>query len=263
MAPIEAASPLAHEVTGSGRRVVFIHGFTQSKGSWRSIAGRLAERAQVVVLDLPDHGGSSAVHARDLSEAARLVGATGGRATYVGYSLGGRVALTLGLEAPELVEALVLIGAHPGIADDAERARRREADDALARRLDPPGEAPGLELEAFLSEWLAGPLFAHLSAEQADLGSRLVNSAVGLAASLRSCGTGTQEPSGGRLGELAMPVLVLAGERDERFSALGQEMAAAIGPNASVASVPGAGHAAPFEQPEAFTEILRTFLDRT
>ncbi len=47
-----------------------------------------------------------------------------------------------------------------------------------------------------------------------------------------------------------MPVLVLAGEHDEQFAALGRRMADAIGRNATFARVPGAGHAAHLEQPD-------------
>ena len=57
-----------------------------------------------------------------------------------------------------------------------------------------------------------------------------------------------------------MPVLVLAGEHDERFAALGRRMAGAIGGNATFATVAGAGHAAHLEQPDAFLAVLRAFL---
>ena len=57
-----------------------------------------------------------------------------------------------------------------------------------------------------------------------------------------------------------MPALVLAGERDARFTALAQRLAAAIGPTATCASIPGAGHAAHLEQPAAFLAALRAWL---
>ena len=88
----------------------------------------------------------------------------------------------------------------------------------------------------FVESWLAGPLFAHLSEEQADRPSRLTNSAAGLAASLRTVGTGTQAPLWERLGELDMPVLVMAGALDAKFAALAERTAAAIGPDARLAA---------------------------
>lgn len=252
---------LAHVMSGAGPRVVLVHGFTQSKSSWVSIAHQLDRTYEVVAIDLPDHAGSSDVHAQSLEDAAALVAAIGGPATYIGYSLGGRVCLTLALQSPELVTNLVLVGATPGIADGNERATRRTADNALADRLDPSNSTEvGVPLEAFLSEWLAGPLFAHLSPEQANVQARLANTTAGLARSLRTTGTGTQTPSYDRLYELAMPVLLVAGGEDLRFSAIAEAMKSAIGTNAATALIPGAGHAAPFEEPDAFCAAVIAFL---
>ena len=256
-----ATRVLASVTTGVGPRVVLVHGFTQSKASWNSIAHQLDSSYEVVAIDLPDHSASSEVHAGSLEEAAELLGATCGRATYVGYSLGGRVCLTLALQSPALVGALALVGATPGIKDDDARSDRRRADGALADRLDPPETRhEGIGLEEFLDEWLSGPLFAHLSEAQADRDSRRSNSTAGLARSLRTAGTGTQIPSYERLCELSMPVLLIAGANDERFSLIAAEMAARIGANASTAFIQGAGHAAPFESPERFCAVLDDFL---
>jgi 2-succinyl-6-hydroxy-2,4-cyclohexadiene-1-carboxylate synthase len=252
---------LAATVRGAGKRVVLVHGFTQSKSSWNVIADQLDKLYEVVAIDLPDHGGSAGIHASSLEDAADLLGRTGGQASYVGYSLGGRVCLTLALRHPDLIESLVLVGATPGIAAEADRAARIAADNALADRLDPPSGA-GLGLDDFLTEWLAGPLFAHLTSDQANVASRLVNTPAGLARSLRTTGTGTQVPSYDRLHELSMPVLLVAGANDARFSAIAQEMAAAIGNGAGTSFIEDAGHAAPFEQPLAFAAAVTDFLGR-
>jgi pimeloyl-ACP methyl ester carboxylesterase len=84
-----------------------------------------------------------------------------------------------------------------------------------------------------------------------------------LASSLRLAGTGAQEPSWDRLRALAMPVLVVAGEHDEKFRALGERVAAAIGANARFETVPGAGHPAHLERPDAFAEQVERFLAST
>ena len=57
-----------------------------------------------------------------------------------------------------------------------------------------------------------------------------------------------------------MPVLVMAGEQDTKFRAIGERMAACIGANAAWYVVPGAGHAAHLERPTAFTQRLRAWL---
>src|SRR5690606_10540568 len=135
--------------------------------------------------DAPGHGASGAARLA-WPDAVDALAATGGRGTWIGYSMGGRLALGVALAHPQLVERLVLVGASPGIADPGERAARRAGDEALARHLLAVG------LDAFLDEWLAQPLFAGLTADEAQRSARRTNTADGLAAALRDLGTGTQ-----------------------------------------------------------------------
>jgi len=241
------------EQVGAGPRVVLVHGFTQTGRSWARVSADLARDHEVVTVDAPGHGGSTGV-AADLLSGAGLLGEAGGEAVYVGYSMGGRLALHLALARPDLVDGLVLLGATAGIEAEEERRTRRTADEALAADLERGG------LDVFLGRWLAQPLFASLPSDAADLDDRRRNTVAGLASSLRLTGTGTQEPLWDRLGMLTMPVLVLAGERDERFAGLGRRIAQTIGTNATFAVVPHAGHAAHLEEPEAFLRVLRDWL---
>ncbi len=64
-----------------------------------------------------------------------------------------------------------------------------------------------------------------------------------------------------RLGEIDVPVLLMAGEHDSKFSALAFRLAADIGPSAGLSFVPGAGHAAHLERPGSVATILTRFLD--
>jgi 2-succinyl-6-hydroxy-2,4-cyclohexadiene-1-carboxylate synthase len=233
--------------------VVLVHGFTQTQAAWEPVAAGLRARWRLVRVDLPGHGGSASVRA-GFAEAAGLLGACGGRAAYVGYSLGGRLCLRLALDRPELVRALVLLGASPGIADPAARAERLAADEALATGVEDDGVA------AFLDRWLAGPLFATLPPERAGLPERLANTAEGLASALRLLGAGAQAPLWDRLAGLRCPTLLVAGARDAKFAALAAEMAAAIGPTARLALVPGAGHAVHLERPAVVAKLLDGFL---
>ena len=248
--------PALHRVTSGGpgaARVMLVHGFTQTLAAWGALGERLAHRWEVVRVDLPGHGRSGGVRA-GFEEAAGLVGEAGGVGAYVGYSLGGRVCLRLALDRPDLVRALVLVGASPGIADAGERAARRAADERLAAEIERDGVA------AFLDRWLAGPLFATLPAEAAGRDERLANTAEGLASALRRLGTGVQEPLWDRLGGLRPPVLLVAGERDPKFSELAHRMAAAVGRTARVAVVAGAGHAVHLERPATTATLIEEFL---
>ena len=239
---------------GTGERVVMVHGFTQTLRSWDPVATALAARRQLVRVDLPGHGGSADLRL-GFAETAAALAEAGGPASYVGYSMGGRLALRVALDHPDLATALVLIGASPGLADPAERAARRRADHRLAATLEREGT------DAFLQRWLAQPLFATLRPAPADLAARRGNPPEGLAAALHALGTGAQDPLWDRLGGVRSPVLLVAGAEDAKFSALARAMARAIGPSAEVALVPGAGHAVHLERPAEVASLLEEFLD--
>jgi 2-succinyl-6-hydroxy-2,4-cyclohexadiene-1-carboxylate synthase len=148
----------------------------------------------------------------------------------------------------------VLIGGTAGIEDDGERAARHAQDQRTAQRIADEG------LGAFLEAWVAQPLFAGLPAERQFREERLTNTVDGLAGSITAAGTGAQAPSWDQLERLTMPVLVVAGALDTKFAALAERMVTTIGPNAQLALIAGAGHAAHLERPAAFLSALRPWL---
>lgn len=234
--------------------MVLAHGFTQTLRSWDRVACELAATGhQVVRVDLPGHGGSADLR-MGFDEAADAMGETGRRGVYVGYSLGGRLCLRLAIERPDLVTGLVLVGASPGLADPAERATRRSADEALALEI----EAAGTDL--FLHRWLSQPLFAGLRLPASDIAARQANRPEGLSAALRLLGTGSQAPLWDRLGSLHMPVLLVVGIDDPKFREVARCMARTI-PTAALAVVTGAGHAVHLEQPEEVAAQIIDFVE--
>jgi 2-succinyl-6-hydroxy-2,4-cyclohexadiene-1-carboxylate synthase len=244
--------------TGNGAPVVLVHGFTQSVGSWGGIATTLAERHTVVALDAPGHGGSSGVTA-DLETGADLMVEAAGRgagcpAAWIGYSMGGRYTLHVALDHPGAVDRLVLVSTTAGIDDPGERAARRRSDESLAVRVENEG------VEPFLRFWLEQPLFATLPAGAAGLESRLGSTATGLASSLRLAGTGNQQPLWDRLAELDVPVLVVTGELDPKYTALGERLVRSIGARARLEVIAGAGHACHLERPRTFLGVVNPFL---
>jgi 2-succinyl-6-hydroxy-2,4-cyclohexadiene-1-carboxylate synthase len=230
-----------------------VHGFTQTRRCWGPEADALAVDHELVLVDAPGHGRSAAVEADHRAGAGHIADA-GGEATYLGYSMGARFALHVALTRPEVVRGLVLLSGTAGIEDDDERAARRDQDRRTAARLRHDG------LEVFLDGWLQQPLFAGLPAERSFHAERLENTVAGLAVSLEQAGTGSQSPAWRELADLTMPVLVLAGADDEKFSALAERMAAAIGSNATLTVLDGAGHAAHLEQPERFLAAVQPWL---
>ena len=252
----------------SAPTLVLVHGFTQNGRCWGDLLAWVRRRFHVVAVDAPGHGATAPSHdTASFVEAASLIGEAGGPATYLGYSMGGRLCLQLACDRPELVERLIVVGATAGLRDRLDRAARRRSDAHLAERLETVG------LAAFLEEWLALPLFAGLEAPFQARAERLTNRMEGLAASLRGCGTGQQEPLWDRLGALTMPVLVTAGALDTKFAAEAKHLVEAINSptavpgqpaapaNAHLVLVEGAGHSAHLEAPGAFAAHLGSWLD--
>jgi 2-succinyl-6-hydroxy-2,4-cyclohexadiene-1-carboxylate synthase len=249
-------SHLHSERVGTGPTLVLVHGFTQTGRCWGPVADDLSRDHELVLIDAPGHGRSAEIDA-DLATGGALIADEGGRGTYIGYSMGGRFALHSALDRPDAVERLVLIGATAGLEDADERAARVADDEARAAHIDAMG------VESFLDEWLALPLFAGLDDAMACRDERLVNTAEGLAGSLRRAGTGNQVPTWDRLVTLDMPVLVVAGSLDLKFTALGRRLVECIGPNAEFVGIDGAGHTAHLEQHRQFIVELRSWLRRS
>lgn len=236
--------------------VVLLHGFTQSSRSWDPVADRLrAAGYHVVALDAPGHG-EHGDEAADLAAGAdRMVREAPHPAAWVGYSMGGRFALHVALRHPGAVTRLVLVSTTAGIDDPEDRRARRQFDAALAGRVEQEG------VEAFVEWWLQTPLFESLPDRDAARESRLVNTATGLASSLRLAGAGAMDPPlWDQLHLLRMPVLVVAGGRDTRYRDISRRLAEAIGSNAELQLVEHAGHACHLERPDAFTRTVERFL---
>src|SRR4051812_19801174 len=206
--------------------LVLLHGFTQTGRSWRPVLDALGPRPGALAPDMPGHG---VFHARRpasfaATDAYLSVLAERSSLTLAGYSMGGRIALHAALALGPRLRRLVLIGASPGLPDPQERAARRASDDALADRIEVVG------VEVFAREWAALPLWdghpEHV--RRAAHAERIRNTPAGLAAALRGLGTGVMPSLWERLGEVAVPVLLVVGERDEKFRGIAEKMAARL-----------------------------------
>ena len=240
-------------------RLVFLHGFSQTHHHWHagahSIATAVATDPSLAFVDLPGHGLSSDDRS-DIERAAASLPALAGPGTWIGYSMGGRHALLAALTGAAEVERLVLIGATPGIDDASDRALRTELDAQRADRVETIG------VDAFLTEWLEAPMFASLPSDPSGLAHRRRNTALGLAHSLRTGGTGAQPAVWDRLADVGVPTLVLAGENDLKFTAIGRSMAEHL-PLATFVTIPEAGHAAHTEQPAQVATTIADWLSST
>ncbi len=249
--------------------VVLLHGFSGCSEDWADAAARLdREGWPVLAVDLPGHGGTETPHLaqrfalddtildlRYILTALHVV-----LAHWVGYSMGGRIALGGAIRHGGRMLSLTLESASPGIENAEERAERRGADEALARDIERRG------VEWFTDYWISQAVFATQRAlpapvREAQRARRLQNQAGGLTGSLRGIGQGVQPYLGYHLHEVLCPALVLSGELDPRYAELGARTASAL-PRARHVVVPGAGHNIHLEKPEAFAGALLDHLGR-
>jgi pimeloyl-ACP methyl ester carboxylesterase len=248
---------------GQGRPLVLIHGFSVSHLEFRRAFDMLADGARVVALDLPGHGESEAptdypyTYEAFADSVCALMSALGlSRATVLGHSMGGGVALRLAAAVPDRVERLILCDAAcvplalplegripllPGIGRWLFRHVFREGDlrRYFRRRvfLDP----------AALDDEVLGYYWRHLHAHRDAL-----HRALGTVA---------------RSGELALlyssvvcPTLLLWGDSDRIFSVRQAEGLAAALPRASLQVLPSCGHSPPEEEPQRFAAAVLGFL---
>lgn len=257
------ATALASESNGPATApvVLLLHGFMGSRLDWRPVAEILARTHRCIAVDLPGHGQSGAVEESLWTPegcAAALAGlleAVGG-GSVVGYSLGGRLALQLALEYPRFVARAVIVSASPGIADTPSRQGRREEDERRARRLETLG------LEPFLDSWYRQPLFAPLHEHPRFpevLARRRRNDPLLLARSLRTMGAGSQRSLWADLPTLGAPLLLLAGERDDKYLSIALDTVA-LCPRAEAVILRGRGHALIEEDPWAVARETAAFL---
>jgi 2-succinyl-6-hydroxy-2,4-cyclohexadiene-1-carboxylate synthase len=251
---------------GSGAPLLLLHGFTGAAASWDWYVGVFAASFRVLAPDLPGHGGTPAianlpamtVEATADSLATYLADERVLPASVVGYSMGARIALRLAAAHPAAVDRLILESPSAGIADPALRATRREADEALADRIERDGIA------GFVTAWERHPVFAsHVAADPGLLARqraiRLASDPAGLAASLRAAGHGAMEPLHDLLAAVTAPTLVIGGTLDTVGRTRAEEVAAGI-PGARLEMLDGVGHTPHLEAPAAFRRLVLDFI---
>lgn len=163
----------------------------------------------------------------------------------LGYSMGGRLALHALLSGARFRRA-VIVSAGLGVEDEADRAARKSADEEWARRFEAD------DWDGLLTDWNAQPVFGghRMSRRQSDFDRQQ------LADALRRFSPGVLPPLAPRLHEITIPVLWIAGQRDEKYVAEARRAVASL-PNAELWICPDAGHRVPWEQQELFVRRLQ------
>lgn len=245
--------------------LLYLHGFTGT-GVTFSEAAHYIKSHNSLVIDLPGHGLTD----YDLPEtrytfeescqdiAALLTHLNLDTVDLLGYSMGGRLALSFALNHPDRVNRLLLESSSPGLKTTEEREARQKKDNQLANRIETEG------VVAFVNYWESLPLFDSQrslapSIQQTIREQRLSQYPKGLAQSLRRAGTGSQSSNWANLSSLDIPTLYAVGSLDEKFKGIGKEMAL-LAPNMTYTLIDKAGHCPHIEQPALFYKAVTDFL---
>jgi pimeloyl-ACP methyl ester carboxylesterase len=275
------------EITAYGHRVCFrvagdqgpvlllIHGITGSSAHWEPIMPLLAERFTVIAPDLLGHGesakprgdyslGAYATGARDL-----LIALGHRRATVVGHSLGGGIAMQFAYQFPERTDRLVLMSSG-GLGDEVHLLLRA-------------GTLPGSEL--VLPILASGRVRGAVTAVGRALGALRLNPGPDIAELARGIGSladsdarsaflhtlrGVIDPGGQRVSALDrlhltedMPSMVIWGERDPIIPVAHGRIAHGAMPGSRLELLPDAGHFPQLEEPIAVSDLLIDFIEST
>lgn len=255
------------EVFGDGFPLVCLHGFTGDTTTWLPFVEEWSKHSKVIIPDIIGHGQTDSpdseqryqieAAAHDLSKLLDQIGVE--QVDILGYSMGGRLALTFALLFPHRVRKLILESASPGLLTEKERELRRMNDAKLANFIKEQG------IQSFVDYWEEIPLFSTMkglpkSLQETIRKQRLNNSPVGLANSLIGMGTGSQPSWWERLNELEMDVLLLTGQKDNKFCLLAKKMINEL-KNGTWMVFENSGHAIHVEEKEKFGTIVSDFLN--
>lgn len=244
---------------GQGPGLIILHGLLGSARNWAGVVRSCAATRHTVALDLPNHGASPWSEAAGypfMAEAvATAVAGLGSPAAVVGHSMGGKVAMTLALTRPDLVERLMVVDIAPVAYTHtfapyiramrsvslARATRRSDVDAALASHI------PDERVRAFLLQNLDGepghyrwrPNLAVLGASMPEI--------LGF-------------PDGDDIAPYAGPALFLSGAQSDYVLPEHHARIQSLFPAARFEVVDGAGHWVHADQPARFGDALHRFL---
>ncbi len=251
---------MAYDATGSGRPLLFLHGYPLSRRIWQPQLEGLLDAAWMVAPDLRGHGeteASEGPYAMDqlADDAAALLEELGITQPVIvaGLSMGGYAALAFYRKHRARTAALILAATRAG-ADSPEGRAGREKSAATARE-----QGAGAIADAMLPKLFApGTYASHPSLVKEVRGIMAGTSVAGIVGAL--LGMRDRPDATPLLPHLDRPVLVVHGAEDQLIPPSEAEAMHALLPNSRLELIPGAGHLVNMEQPASFNAAVRNFL---
>jgi len=246
--------------------ILFLHGFTGSCEDWSSLFSSLNSKYFPIGIDLPGHGKTTVPNNSDNFSTDAHTNIIQivldyfkiSKVILIGYSMGGRAALSFTTKNSEKVLGLILESSTAGIDDKNERAIRVETDRMLAEKIVKDG------IDSFVDYWMGLPFFRSLKSMSENEYSKVVlekkqNSPQGLANSLLGFSTGKMPSLWSHLNSFTIPTLLIAGSLDRKYVRINKEMNKII-PNSKLEIMDDCGHNTHLENREEFIILVNKFL---
>lgn len=257
------------ESCGDGFPLLLLHGFTGDYSTWSSFCGDWGKHSKLIMPDILGHGKTDSPHdtkrysiellAKDLNSLLHVMGIS--QVDLLGYSMGGRLALTFAILYPEKVRRLILESSSPGLPTKEEQDFRCMKDNELAEFILEKG------VLSFVEYWENIPLFSTMKRQPDQVKEmirkqRLSNNPRGLAGSLKGMGTGVQPSWWKNLQSIEHQVLLVTGDLDTKFCFIAEKMMGML-KKGTWMTISNSGHANHVEEREKFATIVSDFLTNT
>lgn len=256
-----------YEKSASSNYIILLHGFTGSAEDWNFLTSDLNPDFNIIAIDLIGHGKSSSPLTPDFYSSNEISNQIYHIINFfklkkiilLGYSMGGRAALSFAVKFPKIVNGLILESATAGIENDILRNERKKEDARLSEYI------LNNHLEKFIDYWMNLDLFStqkSLPAEKLKLirEQKLKNNKIGLSNSLKEFSTGKMIPLFDQLKNLYVKTLLINGEFDKKYTEINFQLESLF-PNAKHVIIKDAGHNTHLEQPKTFISVLNRFLN--
>lgn len=249
--------------------VLFLHGFTGSAEDWLPIIEQLTDDFNYAALDLVGHGKSDKPVNPDYYTTDSIVDqikfvkdkiSPANPIILIGYSMGGRAALSFAAAYPKEIKGLVLESASAGIKNETERIKRYEDDMKLVQFIHDH------TMEEFIELWYDQEMFNTQRRFSNDKIKKLHkkkydNSKIGMMNTLKGFSTGIMPPLHDKLKSIPVKAVLISGELDSKYTFINSKIVRGFH-KAKHKVVKNSGHNTHLEEPKRFIEIITNYLNQ-